>query len=608
MRKSIIVRKILYGSRCLALVLLAVWVSSPSAVLAQDITVSGSPKVGVLPIMITAFVTQPPTPDVLPSYADYYVFTLFDTGSTRIVFDTTTAGTLGVSNGMVLDLRINGLGAIDAGTLNAPIYSGFQAQILAIPVSLPASAPNWTLIGGPATNVVKAVIDYATTVTRGPYAYLGGAYVDGPDIKFYPAGGSVGYTPAITLNLLAFGDTGSGLGQRYYMYNISFNEGGLSWASPASGEISDDSGQRFLYDTGTTPTMLRQPLADALGLTGQQAEFQVTVNGIPLPGYYLDSITMTGVEGTYTVLNAPVIVTTDAMGGAADARIGSNLFSQAKILFDGPAATLGIISAANADNPPVANAGADQVIEATGPTTPFTLDGTLSSDPDGDTLTYSWKDENGIEVGTEATVTLSRGLGAFVFTLTVADPAGLTSEDAVSITIRDTTPPLLTAPPDVTVPESDPLGQAVDLGQPTVSDNHDTSLTVSNNAPGLFVLGTTTVTWTASDVSGNTSTAQQTVTVVPGTPGNQLTNLAKLVQYSITSGGVASELQTSLLAKIGAASNALARGNPNDAKVVMNQLTALVHQVEAQTDKKIAPAVAAEIIARANRVIAALGG
>ena len=51
---------------------------------------------------------------------------------------------------------------------------------------------------------------------------------------------------------------------------------------------------------------------------------------------------MTGVGGTYTVVNAPVVVTDDAMGGAADAKIGSNLFSTAKLLFDGPSATLGI--------------------------------------------------------------------------------------------------------------------------------------------------------------------------------------------------------------------------------------------------------------------------
>jgi len=52
---------------------------------------------------------------------------------------------------------------------------------------------------------------------------------------------------------------------------------------------------------------------------------------------------------------------------------------------------------------------------------------------------------------------------------------------------------------------------------------------------------------------------------------------------------------------------ALDRGNPNDAKVVLNDLKALINQVEAQVDKKITPEVATEITQRANKIIAALG-
>jgi predicted metal-binding transcription factor (methanogenesis marker protein 9) len=64
----------------------------------------------------------------------------------------------------------------------------------------------------------------------------------------------------------------------------------------------------------------------------------------------------------------------------------------------------------------------------------------------------------------------------------------------------------------------------------------------------------------------------------------------------------------SLLAKVDAALAALDRGNPNDAKVVMNDLKALTNQVEALVDKKITPEAAAEIIQRANDIIAELGG
>jgi len=67
------------------------------------------------------------------------------------------------------------------------------------------------------------------------------------------------------------------------------------------------------------------------------------------------------------------------------------------------------------------------------------------------------------------------------------------------------------------------------------------------------------------------------------------------------------EMAPSLTAKVNGALAALARGNENDAKVAMNDLKALVNQVEAQTDKKISVEAADEIIAQANAIIQALG-
>ena len=52
---------------------------------------------------------------------------------------------------------------------------------------------------------------------------------------------------------------------------------------------------------------------------------------------------------------------------------------------------------------------------------------------------------------------------------------------------------------------------------------------------------------------------------------------------------------------------ALDRGNPNDAKVAMNDLKALINQVKAQVDKKITSEAATTIIQRANAVISSLG-
>jgi probable HAF family extracellular repeat protein len=115
----------------------------------------------------------------------------------------------------------------------------------------------------------------------------------------------------------------------------------------------------------------------------------------------------------------------------------------------------------------------------------------------------------------------------------------------------------------------------------------------------------------AGQVAGNSWTASGELHPclwVPLTPENQLWVLRQYITHQVASGHIQAELQQGLLAKVDAAIAALARANPNDAKVAMNDLKALVNQVEAQTGKKIDPAVAAEVIARANRIIAALGG
>ena len=77
----------------------------------------------------------------------------------------------------------------------------------------------------------------------------------------------------------------------------------------------------------------------------------------------------------------------------------------------------------------------------------------------------------------------------------------------------DTVAPSISAPADVTKEATGPFTPA-DLGTATVSDNVDTDPTVTNNAPAAgFPLGVTTVTWTATDDSGNSATATQKVTI-----------------------------------------------------------------------------------------------
>jgi hypothetical protein len=96
--------------------------------------------------------------------------------------------------------------------------------------------------------------------------------------------------------------------------------------------------------------------------------------------------------------------------------------------------------------PPVANAGADQTVECTGDHQAIVhLDGSASTDPNGDITLYEWFENFGaadqVLLGTGETLDVSLALGSHTVTLKVTDATGKTSTDEVTIQIVDTQPP-----------------------------------------------------------------------------------------------------------------------------------------------------------------------
>ena len=96
------------------------------------------------------------------------------------------------------------------------------------------------------------------------------------------------------------------------------------------------------------------------------------------------------------------------------------------------------------DGAPVASAGADVAVD---PGERVTLDGSGSSDPDGEALEYAWEQVSGTEVtlsGADAAATASFTAptepGSLAFRLTVTDPGGLGASDEVTVTVRDLAP------------------------------------------------------------------------------------------------------------------------------------------------------------------------
>src|SRR5437867_1353774 len=114
-------------------------------------------------------------------------------------------------------------------------------------------------------------------------------------------------------------------------------------------------------------------------------------------------------------------------------------------------------------------------------------------------------------------------LGANWVTWTARDDAGNVATTLQKVTLVDTTPPLITAPADVVVDlaiSGSTYNTEISLGTAYAEDTVDSSPNVINDAPtDGFPLGTTIVTWTATDSSGNSATDTQLVTVLAAGDG-----------------------------------------------------------------------------------------
>ena len=103
--------------------------------------------------------------------------------------------------------------------------------------------------------------------------------------------------------------------------------------------------------------------------------------------------------------------------------------------------------------------------------------------------------------------------GSTTVTWTVIDTSDNISQATQVITIIDTTAPNVSAPSDIVAEATDLSNNEVELGDATAYDIMNVD-SITNDAPEFFPVGETTVTWTATDSSGNSSTATQTVTII----------------------------------------------------------------------------------------------
>ena len=161
---------------------------------------------------------------------------------------------------------------------------------------------------------------------------------------------------------------------------------------------------------------------------------------------------------------------------------------------------------------PVANAGADQTDVPVG--TVVTLDGSLSSDADGDPLTFEWSLLT-VPPGSGAVLSSTTAVqptfvpdvpGTYVAQLTVDDGFFPSAPDAVQIEVRAANrPPVANAGPDASVP----VGEPIVLDGTGSSDPDGDSLTFS------WTLSVRPATSSATLVNATSSTP----TLTPDVPG-----------------------------------------------------------------------------------------
>jgi hypothetical protein len=186
------------------------------------------------------------------------------------------------------------------------------------------------------------------------------------------------------------------------------------------------------------------------------------------------------------------------------------------------------------NQPPTVDAGSDLTVEcnAIGRGL-FRLHGSVQ-DPDNNVASITWfrGSRTGQLVGMLPTLELDQAVGTTTsYVLKAIDTFGQYDEDTATVNVVDTTPPTVTAPQDQMAECAGPAGTPVDIGQATATDICDASPDISSDAPQLFKLGTTTVTWSATDDSKNVGHATQQVKIVDTTPPDLTVQLSPTVLW-----------------------------------------------------------------------------
>jgi probable HAF family extracellular repeat protein len=190
-------------------------------------------------------------------------------------------------------------------------------------------------------------------------------------------------------------------------------------------------------------------------------------------------------------------------------------------------------------------------------------------------------------------------------TATSADDTPSTVSGTFTVTVNDTDLGLTGLPANITVNATSPSGAAVTYSAPTAVDEAgDSPAPTVSCTPGsgsTFVIGTTTVTCTATSADDTPGTVSGTFTVTV-TVSTTAASIKADVNQFLASGMIKNAgLANSLLAKLNAASAARASG---DCAGAAASYQAFINELQAQSGKGVATVAASALIAEAQFLIA----
>ena len=199
---------------------------------------------------------------------------------------------------------------------------------------------------------------------------------------------------------------------------------------------------------------------------------------------------------------------------------------------------------------PVISAPSDRVVEAVSAQGISASNSTISAFLEEATAFDS--EDGTLSVTTDAPSTFP--LGTTTVTFSATDSAGATGAATATLTVRDTTGPTITPPSDLTIyGNSDGVAISATeivefLNDVSATDKVDGSIsTITNDAPDVFPLGTTSVTFQASDVLGNVGSATALVIV---------TKSAQIITTSLSTSELSAGITTNLTVKYQATEDA----------------------------------------------------